>query len=261
MTSEKWRNILLLKNCSMHRLLLLAAVLCVLNYSTVAQSNGGEANQNTLSKAAQNEGWKLLFDGTTKKGWHVFNNKTDGSAWKVENGALYLDPKAKGPKGEGGGDIVSEEAYENFHLKLDWKIDSAGNSGVIIQAQEDSTYRWPWLTGPEIQIVDNNAHPDAKIKKHRASDLYDLISASTETSKPAGQWNTMEIMQNKGRLEVHLNGTKVISTTQWDENWAKLISESKFKSMRDFGKFRKGKVALQDHGDRVWFRNIMIKSL
>jgi hypothetical protein len=231
----------------------------ILNSS--GQTSSASSNLNSLSPKDKQEGWKLLFDGKTKTGWHVFNNKTDGSAWKVVDGILYLDPKAKGPKGQGGGDIVTEEAFENFHLKLDWKIDSAGNSGVIIQAQEDTTYRYPWLTGPEIQIVDNNAHPDAKIQKHRASDLYDLISASPETSKPAGEWNRMEIMQNNGRLEISLNGTKVLSATQWDDNWTKLVAGSKFKSMNDFGKFRKGKIALQDHGDRVWFRNIMIKPL
>jgi len=219
------------------------------------------AKLNTVSAKDQQDGWKLLFDGSTKNGWHVFNNRTDGAAWKVADGVLYLDPKAKGPKGEGGGDIVTEEAFENFHLKLDWKIDSAGNSGIIIQAQEDSMYRTPWLTGPEIQIIDNNAHKDAKITKHRAGDLYDLISSSTETVKPTGQWNQVEIIQNNGKLELYMNGTKAVSTTQWDNEWTQLVAGSKFKTMNDFGKFRKGKIALQDHGDRVWFRNIMIKSL
>lgn len=237
------------------------SVIALLIFSTSVCFSQSSTRPNTLNSKQQSEGWKLLFDGSTKNGWHVFNNRTDGSAWKVADGVLYLDPKAKGPRGQGGGDIVTEESFENFHLKLDWKIDSAGNSGIIIQAQEDTSYRYPWLTGPEIQIVDNNAHRDARIKKHRTSDLYDLISASPETSKPAGEWNQMEIIQNKGRLEIVLNGTTVLSTTQWDDNWTKLIAESKFKSMANFGKFRKGKIALQDHGDRVWFRNIMIKSL
>lgn len=214
-----------------------------------------------MTSNAQKEGWKLLFDGTTKQGWHIYNNTSDGAAWKVENGTLYLDPKAKGPQGAGGGDIVTDEAFENFHLKIEWKLDSAGNSGLIIQAQEDPKYRWSYVTGPEIQIIDNNAHPDAKNKEHRAGDLYDLVSATPETVKPIGEWNLQEVVQNNGKLDLFLNGTKVVSTTQWDDNWSKLIAESKFKSMADFGKFRKGKIALQDHGNRVSFRNIMIKSL
>ena len=213
---------------------------------------------NTLTSKEQADGWKLLFDGTTKNGWHVFNNKTDGSAWKVADGVLYLDTKARGPKGEGAGDIISDQEFENYHLSLEWKVDSAGNSGLIIQAQEDPKYRYAWVTGPEIQIIDNNAHPDAKNNKHRDGDLYDLIAATPETVKPISDWNVMEVIANKGNLEIHLNGTKVVSTTQWDDNWAKMISESKFKSMADFGKFKKGKISLQDHGNAASFMVVCI---
>ena len=238
----------------------LAIVVAFLTTSLVAPGQS-PAKLNSLSSEEQSNGWKLLFDGTTKNGWHVFNNKTDGSAWKVADGMLYLDPKAKGPKGEGGGDIISEEEFENFHLMLEWKLDSAGNSGVIIQAQEDPKYRYAWVTGPEIQIIDNDRHADAKNKKHRAGDLYDLVAAVPETVRAIGQWNLMEIKSKDGRLDIFLNGTKVVSTTQWDDNWSELVSESKFKSMADFGKFRKGKISLQDHGNGVYFRNIKIQRL
>ena len=234
------------------------ALLFVLCSGLLAQSPSAP---NSLSAKEQSDGWKLLFDGKTKNGWHVFNNKTDGSAWKVADGVLYLDPKAKGPKGEGGGDIISEEEFENFHLMLEWKLDPGGNGGVIIQAQEDPKYRYAWVTGPEIQIIDNDRHSDAKNKKHRAGDLYDLVAAAPETVKPIGEWNLMEVMSNGGKLDIFLNGTKVVSTSQWDESWTKLVSESKFKSMGDFGKFRKGKISLQDHGDGVYFRNIKIQRL
>ena len=138
------------------------ALLFVVSSGLFSQSS---SSPNILSATEQSAGWKLLFDGKTKNGWHVFNNKTDGSAWKVDDGVLYLDPKAKGPKGEGGGDIISEEEFENFHLMAEWKIDSGANSGVIIQAQEDPKYRYAWVTGPEIQIIDNERHADAKKQK------------------------------------------------------------------------------------------------
>ena len=242
----------------MNKLIGAFALLFVLSYGSLAQSSSAS---NNLSSKEQSDGWKLLFDGKTKNGWHVFNNKTDGSAWKVADGVLYLDPKAKGPKGEGGGDIISEEEFENFHLMLEWKLDSGGNSGIIIQAQEDPKYRYAWVTGPEIQIIDNDRHRDAQNKKHRAADLYDLVAAAPETVKPIGEWNLMEVMSKNGKLDIFLNGTKVVSTTQWDDSWTKLVSESKFKSMSDFGKFRKGKISLQDHGDGVYFRNIKIQRL
>lgn len=241
----------------MKKIIIAIILFCTISFSSFAQSSVG---LNTLNSKQQADGWKLLFDGTTKNGWHVYNEKSDGSAWKVVDGALYLDPKAKG-SGAGGGDIITEQEFENFHLTLEWKVDSASNSGVIIQAQEDPKYNYPWLTGPEIQVIDNNAHPDAKIKKHRAGDLYDLVAGAPETVKPVGEWNLMEVIQNKGKLDLFLNGTKVVSTTQWDENWSTLIAGSKFKSMPDFGKFKKGKISLQDHGNAVWFRNIKIKPL
>ena len=225
------------------------------------QTTAGTSSLNSLSKKEIRDGWELLFDGQTKNGWHVYNNRTDGSAWKVEDGMLMLDPKAKGPKGEGGGDIITEREFENYHLKLEWKLSEKGNSGVVFQAKEDPKYRWPWQTGPEMQILHNEGHPDGKIIKHRAGDLYDMISSSPETVKPVGEWNLLEIIANKGNLQFHLNGTKVLETTQWDDNWRNMIANSKFKGMPDFGTVKKGAIALQDHGDLVWFRNIKIRPL
>jgi hypothetical protein len=113
----------------------------------------------------------------------------------------------------------------------------------------------------EMQVLDNDRHPDAKIPKHRAGDLYDLISCSRETVKPALEWNKAGIRALNGKLDLFLNGENVVSTTLWDDNWKKLIAGSKFKAMPNFGTFKKGRIALQDHGNKVWYRNIMIKKL
>src|SRR5262249_2224717 len=120
---------------------------------------------------------------------------------------------------------------------------------------------WPWQSGPEMQVVDNAGHPDGKIVKHRAGDLYDMISSSKETVKPYGEWNQVEIKALNGKLDLFLNGENIVSTTMWDDNWKKLIAESKFKDMAGFGTYTKGRIGLQDHGNQVWFRNIMIKRL
>ncbi len=116
-------------------------------------------------------------------------------------------------------------------------------------------------SGPEMQVLDNDGHPDAKIHKHRAGDLYDIIPCNKETVKPYGEWNTAEIIADKGNLKLILNGVEVVATTMWDDNWKKLVAGSKFKSMPGFGTFKKGHIALQDHGDEVWYRNIVIKPL
>jgi hypothetical protein len=112
-----------------------------------------------------------------------------------------------------------------------------------------------------MQVLDNNKHPDAKIVKHRAGDLYDLISSSKETVKPVGEWNQAEVIYNNNTLQLILNGETVVSTTLGDEQWNKLVAGSKFRTMKGFGTFRKGRIVLQDHGDKVWYRNIKIKEL
>jgi len=112
-----------------------------------------------------------------------------------------------------------------------------------------------------MQVLDNERHADAKIPKHRAGDLYDLIASSSETVKPAGQWNTAEIIKNKDSLTLRLNGATVVQTILYDGNWKKLIAGSKFKEWKTFGTFKKGVIALQDHGDKVMYRNIKLRKL
>jgi hypothetical protein len=159
-------------------------------------------------------------------------------------------------------DLVTDKEYENFHLSLDWKIGKGGNSGIIFLVKEDTgTYKNTYETGPEMQVLDNAGHSDGKIYKHRAGDLYDLIASTKESEKPVGEWNHTEIKLNKGKLDFYLNGNHIVSTTMWDDNWNKMVAASKFKTMPDFARFKKGRIALQDHGDPVWFRNIKIEEL
>ena len=112
-----------------------------------------------------------------------------------------------------------------------------------------------------MQVLDTPCHPDAKIIKPRAGDLYDLISVSTETVKPAGEWNAARLISNKDKYEFWLNGVKTVEFTMHTPEWDAMVANSKFKSMPGFGKFKKGKISLQDHNDKVWYRNIKIKPL
>jgi uncharacterized protein YaiE (UPF0345 family) len=229
--------------------------------ATVVQTEAAPA-VNSLTEQEKAEGWRLLFDGSSKAGWHIWHGKSDGSAWKVQDGMLHLDPQEmKEWQTVGGGDIVTDSAFSNFHFSVEWKVADSGNSGIIFLVQEDAKYEHTWHTGPEMQVLDNNGHPDAKITKHRAGDLYDLISVSKETVKKAGEWNKAEVIYNNGALDLMLNGEKVVSTRLDDEQWKKLKAASKFNDKPDFGAFKGGHIALQDHGNKVWFRNIKIKSL
>ncbi len=222
-----------------------------------------EMSTNTLTEQQKADGWQLLFDGQSLNSWHKYGGKPVGSAWKIADGTFYLDTTVKVDwQIKDGGDIVSNDEFENFHLKLDWKIAKDGNSGIMFYVHEDTAkYKWPWETAPEMQVLDNEGHPDAKIPKHRAGDLYDLITVSKETVKKYEEWNMAEIKCVNGKLDFYLNGENVVSTTLWDANWKKLVAGSKFVKMPDFGTYKKGKIALQDHGNTVWYRNVMIKRL
>jgi hypothetical protein len=225
----------------------------------VSDSN---TTDNSLTAAEQAEGFKLLFDGKSKDGFHIYNNAADGSAWKIVDGTIHLDPKETNDgQTTGGGDMLTADEYGNFHLKLDWKVDTAGNSGILQYVKEDKKYERSYHTGLEMQVLDNEKHADAKIIKHRAGDLYDLVTSSPETVKPALQWNHVEIISKDGNLEYFLNGTKVMTTALWNENWKKMVSNSKFKKWSDFGTFKTGRIGLQDHGNKVWYKNIKIKAL
>ena len=206
--------------------------------------------------------WETLFDGKTTNGWHTYGKNFVGKMWKVEDGALHLDASMRKEFASEDGDLVSDNEYDNFELELDWKISKAGNSGVMIFVHEDSAkYQTPYMTGPEIQVLDNEGHPDAKIFKHRAGDLYDLIPSTKETVKPYGEWNHVLIIAQGGTLNIFLNGEHSVSTNMWDDNWRSMIAHSKFKAWPDFGTFKKGHIDLQDHGNDVWFKNIRIKQI
>jgi hypothetical protein len=224
--------------------------------------SGCGQNKNAMNESTKtsSDEWQKLFDGQTTTGWHSYGQKEAGSAWKVVDGALYLDAKNK-EEGQGG-DITTNEEFDNFHLKLEWKISKNGNSGIMFYVNEDlSKYGASYNTGPEMQVLDNDGHPDAKFEKHRAGDLYDLIASSSESVKPVGEWNQVEIIANNGKLDFNLNGVNIVSTTMWDEQWNTMVAGSKFNTMPGFAKYKSGKISLQDHGDEVWYRNIEIKRL
>jgi Domain of Unknown Function (DUF1080) len=235
-----------------------AVLLCSLQCTDAQQTP-----VNRLTAQERQQGWKLLFDGTTTQGWHKYGGAPIGSAWKVDEGALWLDPSQKeGWQIKGGGDIVTDEVFDDFHLKLEWKIAQNGNSGIMFYIHEDSAlFQWPWMTAPEMQVLDNQGHPDAKIIKHRAGDLYDLISCRQETVKPFGEWNQVEIICKKGKLEFFLNQVNVVTVQLWGEEWKKMIAASKFSKMPGFGTYQQGRIGLQDHGDKVWYRNIKIRRI
>ena len=216
---------------------------------------------NTLSRKEKKEGWHLLFDGKTTKGWHTYLRDTVGSKWQVKEGILVFDTSQ--PK-SGGGDIVTNGSYENFELQLEWKISKGGNSGIIFDIQEDPKYPATYLTGPEMQVLDNISASDNKKQNHLAGCLYDLSGDSTVSlPHPPGEWNQVRILQDKGHLTFWLNGTKTFEGQIGSDVWNSMIATSKFngKDFSNFAKLAKGKIALQQHPGSSGWRNIKIREL
>ena len=251
----------------MRKIFFAAGIACSLLACTsgTSKNNADTTKTSDTSSAATSSsdtGWISLFDGQDLNGWHTYGKSEPGAAWNIDSGAIHFDASKRKADTSSGGDLVSNDEFSNFDFVCDWKISKGGNSGIIFYVHEDTTkYKETWNTGPEMQVLDNAGHPDAKIPKHRAGDLYDLISSSSEPVKPAGEWNHAEIKSVNGKLDLYLNDVNVVSTTMWDDNWKQMVANSKFKAWGDFGTFKTGKIALQNHGDEVWFKNIMLKQL
>lgn len=222
---------------------------------------------NTLSETEKEEGWQLLFNGENSDGWRGYNTEIFPSDWKVLDGTLFMAGSGRGEAGsENGGDILYDEKFDNFHLKLEWKISEGGNSGIFYLGQESEDFNYIWETAPEMQVLDNDKHPDAMLGtdgNRKAGSLYDLYPANPQNVKPVGEWNEVEIIVYKGTVVHKQNGETVVEYHLWTPKWKEDVAKSKFpglnKNWADVAK--QGYIGLQDHGDDVWFRNIKIKRM
>lgn len=230
------------------------------------QDNKGTDNIQNEDTAMQTDesqnDWVDLFNGENLEGWKAYNSDAEPTQWKVEKGILAFDP-ADGQR-SGSENLITEEEFTDFELALEWKISEGGNSGIMWAVQENEDLSEPYLTGPEIQVLDNQKHPDAKNGPNRHSGaLYDMVPPSQDVTKTAGEWNSTVIRinheENKGTVTT--NGTKVTEFPLHGEEWEKLVENSKFSDWEHFGKNKTGHIALQDHDDKVWFRNIRIRKL
>lgn len=209
----------------------------------------------TSSAAIGKKGkWKLLFDGKSTESWRAFRgDRFPDQVWKVEEGTLTTVVGAQPV------DIVTKNKYRDFELDLEWRISTGGNSGIIYLVSED--YDQTWKTGPEMQVLDDAKHRDGLDPKTSAGALYALIAPVDKVLRPVGQWNSVRIIVNKGHVEHWLNGRKIVGYELQGEQLKPLIAASKFKDFPRFAQNREGYVALQHHGDQVWYRKIRVRSL
>lgn len=225
-----------------------------------------EVGPNELTQEEKSAGWVMLFDGQTSEGWRGVNKGHFPAGWEVADGTLHCKGSGMGEAGaEDGGDILYDKEFSNFHLKMEWKIGEGGNSGIFYLGKEVED--WPiWKTAPEMQVLDNDRHPDAMLGKdgnRKAGSLYDLIPAKPQNAKPAGEWNSVEILVYNGTVVHKQNGETVLEYHLWTDDWNNLVKDSKFPELNpDWANVAKsGYIALQDHGDDVWYRGIKIREL
>ena len=221
---------------------------------------------NQLTESEKRSGWELLFDGTSLEGFKGYQQDTPGAGWQVIDGAIV--------RTEAAGDLLTKEMYDSFEIQLEYRISKAGNSGLMYHVSEDG--KRPWYSGPEVQIIDNDAGKDGQ----KAGWLYQLyephekkwvmriekaaglpVKELVDATRPAGEWNHLYLRVTPGSSEVCLNGVSYYKFVVGNDDWNKRVAKSKFSKFEQFGKAGNGHLCFQDHGDEVAFRSIKVRRL
>ena len=220
--------------------------------------------KNNLTYQEEKDGWKMLWDGKTTKGWRGAKlDKFPEEGWSIENGELIV-AETGGGESTAGGDIVTTIDYSDFELTVDFKLTPGANSGIKYYVDTEINKGPGSSIGLEYQILDDELHEDAKLGSHEGSrtvcSLYDLIQADiNKPIKPIGEWNTAYIKSINNKVEHWLNDVKVLEYERGSQEFLKLVSESKYAKWPNFGLLEKGQILLQDHGDKVSFKNIKVR--
>ncbi len=221
---------------------------------------------NTLSGYEKSNGYKLLFDGKTNAGWiGAYQPNFPAKGWNVSNGTMNVEP-SNGAESTNGGDIVTKEEFAAFDLSFEFKLTEGANSGVkyFVTLSENNKGS---AIGLEYQVLDDEKHPDAKLGRdgnRTLASLYDLMTSKKEARylRPIGSWNNGRVVvYPNNKVEHYLNGVKVLEYVRGSEDFRKLVAISKYKDWKNFGEAAKGHLLLQDHGNKVSFRTIKIKTL
>lgn len=226
----------------------IAVVIGVLLAASIGAREKTPANALTPKEKAG--GWRLLFDGKTTRGWRGFRQQTLPGGWKAVDGALTRVGPAT--------DIVTNGEFGDFELVVEWKVGRSANSGILYRATEDVEVIWH--AAPEYQVIDN-AYKEPLKPVQTAGANYDLHVPSRDVTKPVGSWNQTRLFVKGAHVEHWLNGVKVVEYELWSDDWEKRVKVSKFKDYPQYGRAKRGRIGLQDHGDMVAYRNIKIRAL
>lgn len=206
---------------------------------------------NVLTEAERKAGWQLLFDGSTLDGWRGYQQDQVPGGWTVEEEAVHF----RGEEADGG-TLITTTKYDHFELRIEWKISPEGNSGILYRVTEETENAYK--SGPEFQVLDNSTVDDSL---YQAGALYGLYPAQKDVTNPVGQYNESRLLVRGSHVEHWLNGTKLLEAEIGSEQWNQRVSDTKFSNYPHFAETETGYIALQDHGDPVWFRDIKLRPL
>ncbi len=231
-------------------------LMAIIALSAGVLSSAGEPSaaeqQATSSEETDNAQWEVLFDGQSLAKWRSYGQAEVHPHWQIEDGALVLTQAD-------GGDLITRATYQNFELYLEWWVAAGGNSGIFVLADESQLPIY--VRAPEVQILDDAAHRDGNFADKRSGSLYDLIAAPAAAQKPTEHWNSVRIRHDNGHLQVWQNDVKTADVVIGSDTWKQLVADSKFADWAGFGANPSGFIGLQDHGNRVAFRNLKIRRL
>lgn len=244
---------------------ILAACCALLVACQANESDAQQGATNYLTEQEMADGWELLFDGQSLDRWRSYKREVVSDNWLVVDGAITCGPCVGGDVNLPGdwnrsNDLITREQFQNFDLRLEWKISPAGNSGIFYRLREEKDFTYD--TGPEFQILDKARHKDALHGDDRTTGAaYDVYAPVEDASRPAGEWNTARILVDSTHVEHWINGKKVVEYELFSDDWEKRVAASKWAPNPDYGRMKTGHIGLQDHDDAVWYRNIRIKRL
>ena len=193
--------------------------------------------------------WKPLLDEQVVSTWRGYQRESMPDGWQMVDGVLARIGDA--------GDIITTDQFENFELRFDWKIEPGGNSGVFFGVSEDGAVAWH--SGPEYQLLHNAGHPDGKAPITAAGSNYAVHPPIADMTRPVGEWNRSRLRVNREHVEHWMNGMYLLSYQIGDTEWQRRVTDSKFSELPLYGQSRRGHIAIQDHGDPVWFRDMRIR--
>ena len=215
------------------------------------------SKSNALSDKEKQEGWLLLFDGSTGNGWHGYNQAGVPECWAIEDGCFTMNSVGGGEEQ----DIITDKTYRSFAFTVEYKLTKGANSGIVFQAKEDPKYKYSYETGPEFQLIDQDNWPDPLEDWQIHGANYAMYPPLAKPYNPIGEWNRLLLFVNGNDVTQVINNVVVVKYTKYSDEWNKLRNSGKWIDFPDWGKFDEGHITLQNHGTKLWYKNIKIKEI